>query len=214
MLSRRTNTVSFCLDDLNINKNSGRTPYRRRTNEEKMSIHWGQRKLLMSEIQFFTLYWDPKVIPNPLCVYAGAASGVHIGILSKMFPSFTFHLYDPSKFEIKETDKIKIFTGPDQGYFTDEVAQKYAGRNDIFFISDIRTSGHKSTYDEFYAKNNITEFDIEGEPLLSKYDIQFIKKVQREAENALEDRIANSDMKWQENWVKIMNPEHARKSVV
>src|SRR5579872_5210738 len=133
---------TFVLSDLSISDKYPRIMYRRRRVEEKLAIHWGQRKLLLSEIEFFTLYWDPKLIPNPICVYAGAAPGTHIDMLSKMFPAFRFELYDPNPFDMKvlgNNDKITIFTGKN-GYFTDEMAQKYVGRNDIFFVSDIRTA--------------------------------------------------------------------------
>ena len=65
----------------------------------------------------------------------GGASGDHIPLLSSMFPAMTFHLYDPAKFSIKETDRIVIFND----LFTDESVNKYKGRNDVFFISDIRS---------------------------------------------------------------------------
>jgi hypothetical protein len=71
-------------------------------------------------------------------VYAGAAPASHLPILSKMFPQITFHLYDPREFQIKATEKIQLYTGKD-GFFTDETAKKYSNRNDIIFISDIRT---------------------------------------------------------------------------
>jgi hypothetical protein len=69
------------------------------------------------------MYWDPIALPNPLCLYAGAGPGTHITILSMLFPSFTFHLYDPRNFN------IKIF----QEYFTDEITNNYSGRSDVFF---------------------------------------------------------------------------------
>ncbi len=39
--------------------------------------HWGQLKLLLSEIEFLTPYYEC----NYLVVYAGAAPGVHVPIL-------------------------------------------------------------------------------------------------------------------------------------
>lgn len=84
------------------------------------NLHWGQRKLLLSEIDF--------LINRPnLVVYAGAANGHHIGILLDMFPN-EFHLYDPSPFNSSLLGKV----------FTDEVAKHYINK-DIIFISDIRS---------------------------------------------------------------------------
>jgi len=194
-------SLEFSLKDLTIGKHSLRTPYRRRTEESKKAVHWGQRKLLLSEIEFFTFYWDSTLIPNPLCVYAGAAPGTHITLLSKMFPAFTFHLYDPSKFDITETDKIRIFNE----YFTEDVAKRYSGRTDVFFVSDIRTADYKSIQREHLTKHGITEFDKEGAPI-GPFDL--IVMSLREAETANEDKIWG-DMNMQQNWVQIMNPEHA-----
>ena len=56
-----------------------RTPYARRQGEVKTVDHWGQRKLLFSEIEFLTLYGHlAKTV-----VYAGAAPGMHISFLSR-----------------------------------------------------------------------------------------------------------------------------------
>ena len=131
--------LSFTINDLNINYDSKREKYYERKDEEKTSLHVGQLKLLLSEIEFFSIYWDPKAIPNPVCVYAGAAPGTHIPILVEMFPTFIFHLYDPAKIMINSDPRIQIF----EEYFTDDIAQKYSGRNDVFFISDVRTADYK-----------------------------------------------------------------------
>lgn len=62
-------------------------PYRRRTGETKTVIHWGQRKLLMSEIEFLTEHASevPKMLflsfyssdnnQSQWVIYAGAAPG-------------------------------------------------------------------------------------------------------------------------------------------
>lgn len=93
-------------------------------------LHSGQAKLLFSEILFLTKYYAEDAI----VLYVGAAAGYHIPNLSDLFPKLTFHLYDPSRFGIKPTDKIKIFNKK----FTDDIALSYANKR-ILFISDIRT---------------------------------------------------------------------------
>ena len=50
-------TRTFTLKDLIINGESPREVYRQRTHENKRAVHWGQRKLLLSEIEFFVLHW-------------------------------------------------------------------------------------------------------------------------------------------------------------
>ncbi len=130
----------FTKEDLFINPSDPELPYRRRKDEEKTSIHWGQRKLLLVLVQFLTLFWDPVKVPKPIVIYAGAAPGTNIGIVSMLFPEIEFHLYDPSPFKIKPTDKIHIY----QDYFTDDVAKQWSGRDDILFVSDIRTGDYTS----------------------------------------------------------------------
>jgi len=191
----------FTSNDLIITDQSLREPYRRRENQEKTAIHWGQRKLHLSEVEFFSIYWNPQVIPNPLCVYAGAAPGIHIELLSKMFPAFTFHLYDPANFDIEQSDRIRLF----KEYFTDEVAGRYSGRNDVFFVSDIRTADYKSILNEALEVRGITEFNDDGTP---KGPYGIIKEANKEAEVKNEDQIWG-DMNMQQSWVLIMNPEHA-----
>ena len=48
-------------------------------------LHWGQRKLLLSEIEFLTLY----AAPGDLVLYAGAAPGGHIPYLARPLPTPT-----------------------------------------------------------------------------------------------------------------------------
>ncbi|KAG2378520.1 hypothetical protein C9374_008159 [Naegleria lovaniensis] len=114
-----------------LQDNAPREPYRRRRDELKSVIHWGQRKLLMSEIEFLTEFG----FPGATVVYAGAAPGNHTNFLSEMFPDLFFVLVDPSPFVCRPTDKIKIIND----YFTDDLAKEYSGKN-VLFISDIRTA--------------------------------------------------------------------------
>jgi hypothetical protein len=193
--------VPFTLQHLAVGPHSLRLPYQKRTKEQKTALHWGQRKLLLSEIEFFSLYWDPQNNPTPTCVYAGAAPGIHIPLLSQMFPPFIFHLYDPAEFRIKPTDKIQIF----QQYFTDEVAKTYAGRRDVFFVCDIRTADYRQIHLDTLKEYGITTFDASGAPV---GDPTIIKKAYGEAQVKNEDQIWG-DMQWQRTWVMLMNPEHA-----
>ncbi|GIQ84406.1 poxvirus/kinetoplastid-type cap-specific nucleoside 2-O-methyltransferase, partial [Kipferlia bialata] len=115
-------------------------PYRRRRGEAKSVLHWGQRKLFFSEVEFLTMFAaerDRDGGYKPMtAVYAGAAPGTHTAQLSSMFPHVTFDLWDPNPFTVRESDMIIL----NNGFFTDEVAAKYAGRSDVLFISDIRTA--------------------------------------------------------------------------
>lgn len=187
---------SLHLDNLYIGANAPRAPYRRRSEIQKSAIHWGQRKLHLSEVEFFTLYWNPQQIPAPICVYAGAAHGTHLTLLSQLFPAFTFHLYDPGTFRIK-ADNVKIFIYNE--YFTDETARQWAGRDDVFFISDIRTTDHEKELQDELKRRGLT----------SKSKPELIKAAEKASQINNETQIWEQDMAWQQTWVELMNPEHA-----
>src|SRR5262245_53966686 len=78
--------------------------YARPKSEKAGVIHWGQRKLLLSEIMFLTQWGH---LAN-IVVYAGAAPSDHTPYLQSLFPNHTFILIDPRPFSIKSTDRIKI----------------------------------------------------------------------------------------------------------
>lgn len=113
--------------------------YQRRNHECKPTISWGQRKLLLTEIQFLTRFSE-EFSSSPVLVYAGAAPGDHLAILHVLFPQFTFHLYDLRPFRLCETERLKIH----EKYFDSTEAQKWrtAAKN-VFFVSDIRTADLK-----------------------------------------------------------------------
>ena len=75
----------------------GWTPFKPYLKKEDIPVfksgHWGQRKLLLTEILFFTLHGKP----NTTVIYAGAAPSDHMLFLSKMFPTYHFVLVDPER---------------------------------------------------------------------------------------------------------------------
>ena len=192
--------IEFSVNDLIINTRSRREVYRERKGEEKKAVHWGQRKLLLSEIEFFTIYLRKNMV-GPICVYAGAAAGNHIPLLSSMFPSLTFHLYDPQKFHIKDTPRIKIYND----YFTNEIAESYKDKENVFFLSDIRTSDHITIYKESLRNVGIP-FDDQGNAIGG--DSKLIKQAKFQAAEKHSKNIEN-DMELQPKWVMLMNPLHA-----
>ena len=112
--------------------------YRANKMQLSKSIHHGQRKLFMSELQFLT---ESRSDLTKTILYAGSATGYHLIYLSELFPEMHFILYDPAKFceEVHKSPKFEIHNE----FFTDEVAAKYAEAVD-YFISDIRVG----TYDD------------------------------------------------------------------
>ena len=113
-------------------------------------VHWGQRKLLLSEIEFLTLFLSEYTDKKPIhVVYAGSAPGTHILYLSKLFPMINFELYDPRDFDTKlKSKRIKTH----KQYFTDDTANEWRSSKHldktILFISDIRTGDVSSMSSE------------------------------------------------------------------
>lgn len=113
---------------------SKRAKYFQRPYDFKRTLHWGQLKLMLTEIEFLTLATKASLDPITM-VYAGAAPGDHIDVLSDMFPDVQFELYDPNDFIIAPTDKIKTHVQ----FFTDEDARKWVNTPGLVFCSDIRS---------------------------------------------------------------------------
>lgn len=138
--------------------------YEPKREEELFGLFWGQRKLGIALLDFILHYWDPKEIPKPIFLYVGAAEGDNIAAMARLFPDITWHLYDPREFNIKPTNKIHIYTG-DAGWFTDEVAQEWADRqerdNNIFFISDIRNV--YPDQNDYYMREKTRVEDMESQ---------------------------------------------------
>ncbi len=143
--------IPVVFDDL-----AKRLPYRTSvwklydTNDEpvrlKIPLHIGQRKLLLSEVQFLSQLIDGK----PLCdvvdcvVYAGAAPSIHTPLLCELFPGLEFFLYDPARFAIRDTKKIHVF----RSLFTDGIAESFRNKK-VAFISDIRSGDSVKKIQEF-----------------------------------------------------------------
>jgi len=110
-----------------------------------ISAHWGQLKLHINEVEFLALclrVYPLDTIRAAKVVYAGSARGTHIICLSRMFPMFSFHLWDPSRYDnqlIKYggeyPERIQIFNK----LFDEKAAASYR-MTKVFFISDVRRS--------------------------------------------------------------------------
>lgn len=122
--------------------------------------HYGQRKLLLSEVQFLT-NWVHK---DALVIYAGAAPNIKGFLLARLFPNHRFVFIDPNRFRIRANRKEKklIFKSSHETIlndiqekgarifiinecFTNDFAKLFEDK-DVLFISDIRTRNEE---DEF-----------------------------------------------------------------
>ena len=121
----------------------------RKHDEDRSTVHYGQRKLHLSEIEFLTNFSKEidDLQQKIVLIYAGAAPGTHISKLSSMFPFINFVLVDPANFIVKETDRIEII----QECFTNEMALEMSDKykdDIILFISDIRVFGPGNSKDK------------------------------------------------------------------
>lgn len=119
-----------------LEKNALTLPYEPRKGT-RPTLHWGQRKLLLSEIEFLTLHGGS----NKTLVYVGAADGKHIPFLAELFPHIKLILYDARDFHPQTVqfahdhpDRLEIR----QQYFTDADVEEFADQQ-VLFVSDIRT---------------------------------------------------------------------------
>lgn len=121
-------------------KSAKERPYTERKGDSKTVCHWGQRKLMVAEIEFLASYYhDAETV-----VYAGAAPGTHILCLARLFPKIRFVLVDPrpfsshlvTKFDAEAVSRIELR----REYFTDDMALEFAEMKGVLFISDVRTS--------------------------------------------------------------------------
>jgi hypothetical protein len=130
-----------------ITDKSPRAPYKRRRSEFKTTNHWGQRKLLLSEIEFLTLFYKSDIYKantnkSVYVVYAGAAPGIHIKYLAKLFPRVHFELYDPREFSriLENHTHIKMH----RALFLEEDAESWSSKthpdSHMLLVSDIRTA--------------------------------------------------------------------------
>lgn len=151
-----------------ISEKSPRLPYRRRQGEVKSTLHWGQRKLFLAEMEFLIKCYKLNDIPNHssldnencntndlksypydfYCIYAGAAPGTHLPFLSQLFPRVYFVLIDPSNFAIPSNNLIEIRQEFMKCELALQLIEEYKSNNDfklskLIFICDIRSVDYR-----------------------------------------------------------------------
>lgn len=114
-----------------------RKPYEQREDQFVKTLHWGQLKLFLTELEFLTKVKKEADGKEVWFVYAGSAPGDHIPYLHSLFPEMHFELYDPNEFVFDDTDMIKTHVQ----FFTDEDAKQWSNQENkyVAFCSDIRT---------------------------------------------------------------------------
>ena len=119
--------------------------YRQSIYPLRLAAHYGQRKLLLTEVDFLTDF----ARRGDTVVYAGSAPGTHIPYLASLFRplQLKFELYDPRDFSFPAAaPEVLAAISTRNEYFTDETARGYSGRDDVLLVSDIRTGTDGSAH--------------------------------------------------------------------
>jgi hypothetical protein len=108
-----------------------------------VGCHDGQRKLLFSEIEFYTELSKTHDLNDILVVYVGSGEGLHEPVIFDMYPELDFFMCDPSHYKFKHrltknSDRFYFL----HDYYTDNSYMKVIDFNKknkkIAFICDIR----------------------------------------------------------------------------
>lgn len=129
--------------------NRDKLPFEPMNTCEQICFKAGQRKLLMTEIEFYTKYLEP----GETVVYAGAAPGHHNMLIFKLFPDNYWEFYDSNKFHDFKYDKChtfcRYFTLDDAAHYGSSNARNEWGKslNKFLFLTDIRTGSSENDVD-------------------------------------------------------------------
>lgn len=178
-------------------------PYQPGLTFYKTSVHIGQRKLFMNEVQFCTRV-TRDIIPAEfqntphkyLVVYVGSAPSNKGALLAKLFPSIKFIFVDPNTFDIYTkglAPSIKVWSGYKKRNTADEcddiVRQISDSDFQINIINDLMTMNLARAISTHYPSN------------------YFISDIRTNAWDDIPDAI---DILWnnaqQLNWMMVINP--------
>ena len=139
----------------------GDVEYKSRKGEVKTAIHWGQRKLLLSEVQFLL---RTKEFEKPVTVvYAGSAPGIHLKWIKEKFESRVkkWILVDPADFDPRCHEFAEVLNT----FMTDSTAwrirRSHMKHKGLAILSEIAAGAHH-TEDIVAARaatGNVTNLD-------------------------------------------------------
>lgn len=128
------------------------------------NCHYGQRKLFYTELEFLSLLSKKHHLREVTVVYAGAAPGIHLPILFKLFPDVFWILIDPAPFKFDKEGHTHRFVIINDFYTssTYKTVQKINTKNKkVAFISDIRVApSEEETFKDMVAQQLwVTQLD-------------------------------------------------------
>ncbi|GAX84492.1 hypothetical protein CEUSTIGMA_g11912.t1 [Chlamydomonas eustigma] len=124
----------------------------------RLNTHLGQRKLLVSEVQFLNDYYggsalDKEPKAHPVVVYVGAAPGTHLLFMRLLYPEVSWVLYDGAAFDSRLRRYPETFE-LHNGYFTDAVCDalmaKAKKQRPLLFVCDMRSDA--ADHDQFESQ--------------------------------------------------------------
>lgn len=132
---------------IDFNSLRERRVYRRRKFvSAKSTLHWGQRKLLLSEIDFLRKSCERTPNDRRLVVYAGAGPGDHLPLLICLFKdeidAWEFFYPRPMSWR-NNLENVTIHETEFNDHLITSLLEKYS-EWEIFLISDIRTADYTS----------------------------------------------------------------------
>lgn len=153
-----------------------------------VNCHDGQRKLLFSEIEFYTLLQKRYDLSKLLVLYIGSADGTHEPIIFDLFPELDFYFVDPNRFNIKHkyiNNKDKLII--DNSYYDDtkyKEIKKVAKmkKKEIVFISDIRLSPEEEIVLEDMMKQERWCIQIEPIAFMLKFRLPWKDEIKNKKE--------------------------------
>ena len=164
-------------------------PYYQHSNK---GVHYGQRKLLITEIMFLLLCADKNKIYN--VIYAGSAANYKYPVLYDLFKNCRFILIDPNPFAPVVTEKEHLFfkdqidiqkikeekhirTIVINDLCTIPLIEQLSELDNILFISDIRTGLLADSPLEYDILLNVSQHKAWLDILYHKHkDIKFMLK--------------------------------------
>jgi len=183
-----------------------------------IGCHLGQRKLLLSEIQFMTQLYNLNT-DIKYCIYAGSAPGNKTHLLSKLFPDIKFILIDPNKFNLFLVDKNKYHRSEPHrdivhlynGYsanvnlFMNKKEKNMTKSDKMDVINYIKCSNCKIfIFEDFMDDKYAALFKLLG-------PAAFISDIRSNSSGSEEKSPLDIDMYWNTsmmyNWMNILEPE-------
>lgn len=156
-------------------------------------LHYGQRKLMLSEVEFFSaivrrmrVNKDQASGKKVLVVYAGAACGLHLPFLFSMFEDFDFILIDPARF-CTQVQEIAAKEGSCVLELIEDICtpelclrlrRSYCETHQIYLVSDIRSGkptgmSQNQEHTEMMQQDNAAQrewcFSLEVEAAMLKF---------------------------------------------